>query len=363
MIQPNGNAILIDFGIAKEIIPAGSSSTDYAANPSFAPYEQVYKGSKANRQPSVDIYALAASFYYAVTGQKPTPSMERRLDNRPLTSPKEINPNLSDHLNTAITLGMALEKENRPQSMSDWLQQLELPPPPVEKKYRQEKVNPPQARNEPKVAEIKASVNPKPSENSLQKKLKDIPWGWLIGVFLVYGLIGYTLAVSSARWQVWAGAVAAAVAVAGAVVAAVALVAAGAVTGAWVAAISVAGVAAVAVAGAGARAVAVAVVVAWAVAELLLYRRESTNQFAPFLLFVFPGLIGGITFSLMSGNVLGGVVTGIGSMVIVFTQSHTTSELHEKNFTSFGIFLILAVTNLSGLASGWLLRFLLHSKG
>ena len=46
MIQPNGNAILIDFGIAKEIIPAGSSSTDYAANPSFAPYEQIYGGSK-----------------------------------------------------------------------------------------------------------------------------------------------------------------------------------------------------------------------------------------------------------------------------------------------------------------------------
>jgi serine/threonine-protein kinase len=277
--------------------------------------------------------------------------MERRLDNRPLTSPKEINPNLSDHLNTAITLGMALEKENRPQSMSDWLQQLELPPPPVEKKYRQEIVNPPQPRKEPKVAETKAPVNPKPSENSLQKKLKDIPWGWLIGVFLVYGLIGYTLAVSSARWQVWAGA--AAVAVAG--VWAVPWAVPWAVAVAWAGAVAVAGVAA--------GAVVVAWAVAWAVAELLLYRRESTNQFAPFLLFVFPGLIGGITFSLMSGNVLGGVVTGIGSMVIVFTQSHTTSELHEKNFTSFGIFLILAVTNLSGLASGWLLRFLLHSKG
>ncbi|MFM7884170.1 MAG: serine/threonine protein kinase, partial [Microcystis panniformis] len=235
MIQPNGNAILIDFGIAKEIIPAGSSSTDYAANPSFAPYEQVYKGSKANRQPSVDIYALAASFYYAVTGQKPTPSMERRLDNRPLTLPKEINPNLSDHLNKAITLGMALEKENRPQSMSDWLQQLELPPPPVEKKYRQEKVNPPQPRKEPKVAETKAPVNPKPSENSLQypfdsrllsrrislnpkpsdnslqKKLKALPWGWLICVFFVYGVIGYILAANSARWQAWAVPVAMAV--------------------------------------------------------------------------------------------------------------------------------------------------------
>jgi serine/threonine-protein kinase len=274
-----------------------------------------------------------------------------RRDNHPLTSPKEINPNLSDHLNTAITLGMALEKENRPQSMSDWLQQLELPPPPVEKKYRQEIVNPPQPRKEPKVAETKAPVNPKPSENSLQKKLKDIPWGWLIGVFLVYGLIGYTLAVSSARWQVWAGA--AAVAVAG--VWAVPWAVPWAVAVAWAGAVAVAGVAA--------GAVVVAWAVAWAVAELLLYRRESTNQFAPFLLFVFPGLIGGITFSLMSGNVLGGVVTGIGSMVIVFTQSHTTLELDRKNFTSFGIFLILAVTNLSGLASGWLLAFLLHSKG
>jgi serine/threonine-protein kinase len=373
MIQPNGNAILIDFGIAKEIIPAGSSSTDYAANPSFAPYEQVYKGSKANRQPSVDIYALAASFYYAVTGQKPTPSMERRLDNRPLTSPKEINPNLSDHLNKAITLGMALEKENRPQSMSDWLQQLELPPPPVEEKYRQEKVNPPQPRKEPKVAKTKASVNPKPSENSLQKKLKDIPWGWLIGVFLVYGLIGYTLAVSSARWQVWAGAVAAAVAGAAAVAWAAAVAVTWVATGAGVAAVAVAGAGAgvwavpwagaVVVAWAVAGAVAVAGVVAWAVAELLLYRRESTNQFAPFLLFVFPGLIGGITFSLMSGNVLGGVVTGIGSMVIVFTQCDTIYELEKKNFSPFNIFLILAVTNLSGLASGWLLAFLLHSKG
>jgi len=365
MIQPNGNAILIDFGIAKEIIPAGSS-TDYAANPSFAPYEQVYQGSKANRQPSVDIYALAASFYYAVTGQKPTPSMERRLDNRPLTSPKEINPNLSDHLNKAITLGMALEKENRPQSMSDWLQQLELPPPPVEKKYRQEIVNPPQPRKEPKVAETTAPVNPKPSENSLQKKLKALPRGWLIGVFLVvfgvflvYGVIGYTLAVSSARWQVWA--VAGVAAVPWAVTGAVAgfwPVWAGAV--AWVVA-AVAGFWAAAGVVAGVLAGVAAVVGLW---FLLFYRYwEKTNQFATVLFFVFPGLIGGITFSLMSGNVLGGVVTGIGSMVIVSTQFGTAFELDKKNFSSFAIFLILAVTNLSGLASGWLLAFLLHSKG
>jgi serine/threonine-protein kinase len=77
----------------------------------------------------------------------------------------------------------------------------------------------------------------------------------------------------------------------------------------------------------------------------------------------FPGLIGGITFSLTSGNFIEGIVTGIGSMVIVFTQVYIARELDQKNFSPFNIFLILAVTNLSGLASGWLLRFLLHSKG
>ncbi len=341
MIQPNGNAILIDFGIAKEIIPASSSSTNSGANLSFAPYEQIaehfqskdraLENITSNRKPSVDVYTLAATFYYAVTGQKPTPSMERRLYNRPLTLPKEIHPNLSDHLNTAITLGMALEKENRPQSMSDWLQQLELPPPPVEKKYRQEIVNPPQPRNEPKG--------------------KDFPWGWLMVVFLVYGLVGYTLAANSAPWQVWAAAVAG--------------------NGLWV--VVVAWVAVVFVVAAVAGFWAAAGVVAGVVAGLLVVgaiflKTDSLSQallsaLLGLFCMAFPGLIGGITFSLTSGNFIEGIVTGIGSMVIVFTQVYIARELDQKNFRSFAIFLILAVTNLSGLASGWLLAFLLHSKG
>jgi serine/threonine-protein kinase len=391
MIQPNGNAILIDFGIAKEIIPAGSSSTNSGANLSFAPYEQIVEHFQSqdralenitsNRKPSVDVYTLAATFYYAVTGQKPTPSMERRLDNRPLTSPKEINPNLSDHLNKAITLGMALEKENRPQSMSDWLQQLELPPPPVEEKYRQEKVNPPQPRKEPKVAETKAPVNPKPSENSLQKKLQALPWDWLIGVFLVYGLFGYGLAASSARWQVvawavvavaWAGALAWAVAGAGAwaVALALALAWAGALALLWASALAGYGSEGVVVAWV------VAGVVAGAVARAVFWLSEKTSIFDPWkdtawfhtlLFFVFPGLTGLIVFItnslILRYDFVEGIVFGIISIVILFIQVYTTINLDKKTFSHFNIFLILAVTNLSGLASGWLLGLLQHSKG
>ncbi|WP_430013959.1 serine/threonine protein kinase [Microcystis ichthyoblabe FBCC-A1114] len=378
MIQPNGNAILIDFGIAKEIIPAGSSSTNSGANLYFAPYEQIVEHFQSqdralenitsNRKPSVDVYTLAATFYYAVTGQKPTTSMERR-DNHPLTSPKEINPNLSDHLNTAITLGMALEKENRPQSMSDWLQQLELPPPPVPKQYRQEIVNPPQPRKEPKRAETKAPVNPKPSENSLQKKLQALPWDWLIGVFLVYGLFGYGLAASSARWQVVA--VAVAVAWAGALAWAVA----GAGAWAWAVALALAWAGALALlwastlAGYGSEGVVVAWVatgvVAGAVARAVFWLSEKTSIFDPWkdtawfhtlLSFVFPGLIGCITLSLIFRDNF--VVMGIMIIVILSIQVYTTINLDKKNFSHFNIFLILAVTNLSGLASGWLLGLL-----
>ncbi|UXE60192.1 MAG: serine/threonine protein kinase [Woronichinia naegeliana WA131] len=327
MIQPNGNAILIDFGIAKEIIPASSSSTDYAANPSFAPYEQIYKGSKANRQPSVDIYALAASFYYAVTGQKPTPSMERRLSNRPLKSPKEINPNLSEYISTAITLGMALEKENRPQSMSDWLQQLELPPPAVEPKYWQETINPPRSVNlqkELEAAKQKPKVNRRSAQNSIQEKLKDIPWGWLIGLFLVYGLSGYILGVNSAPWQ----ALAVVVAGSGAVAGNPNMDWAGSVA----AALSMTGV--------------IAGSVTFMMAEVHAIKAGTQAMF------------GTAGWARAGPLVMAGIAASVGTAV-----EGMAGEKLLKYFSRFHSFLILASTSLSGLGSGWLLGFLLHPKG
>ncbi len=314
MIQPNGNAILIDFGIAKEIIPAGSSSTNSGANLSFAPYEQIVEHFQSqdralenitsNRKPSVDVYTLAATFYYAVTGQKPTPSMERR-DNHPLTSPKEINPNLSDHLNKAITLGMALEKENRPQSMSDWLQQLELPPPPVEEKYRQEIVNPPQPRNEPKG--------------------KDFPWGLLIGVFLMYGVIGYSVWIFSTPWLLVLGTVFSAIAFA--------------VNFTWAVLCCFV----------------LTIVMSWALLVLVV-SIMSKGSFSFMWIRVF-AMIVVIPVSLIM------LIISFGVAFNVYENNYPYTNKLEKYFGGFYSFLIISGTNLSGLASGWLLGFLLHSKG
>ncbi|NEO30501.1 MAG: SUMF1/EgtB/PvdO family nonheme iron enzyme [Symploca sp. SIO3C6] len=125
MMRTPEEAVLIDFGIAKGINPKTSTQTDMAGNRSFAPYEQVGKGS---RQKTVDVYSLAASLYYAVTGECATGSLGRKMFDEELVPPSQLNPSISDRTNQAILKGMALEPQERPQSIQKWLNLLNITP-------------------------------------------------------------------------------------------------------------------------------------------------------------------------------------------------------------------------------------------
>ena len=106
--------MLIDFGIAAEIAPEVSTHA-HPIHPVFAPYEQ-YAGSG---EPTVDVYALTGSLYYAATGRAPVGGLERKLKGRRLISPKEHNPNLSDELDAIVRRGMALEPAERLHSIEE----------------------------------------------------------------------------------------------------------------------------------------------------------------------------------------------------------------------------------------------------
>ena len=116
MLRRDSEPILIDFGLAGDIAPASSFSKSWG-NESFAPYEQM-KGSK---EPTVDIYGLAATLYYMVTGEYPTTSWDRKYEQTNLIPPKQHQPHISEPLNQAILAGMALEAQERPQTMQAWL--------------------------------------------------------------------------------------------------------------------------------------------------------------------------------------------------------------------------------------------------
>ncbi|MEH2307879.1 serine/threonine protein kinase [Nostoc sp.] len=228
MLRKNGKAVLIDFGIAKEILP--NTSKDDRANKGFAPYEQMVRGS---REPTVDIYCLAATLYYAITGQRPTTSLARKIDDASLIPPKQIVPGISDQLNQAIIEGMALEAKDRPPSMQEWLKMLEvskaIPSPPSETVHIQEVV-PPKPKPESVVASLnefkqmearavvspKAKSEPSPSVEEVHgteatpgKQVTHIWWLWLAGSWVGYVLMGYFLGTSYAL--LWAGTVAGAV--------------------------------------------------------------------------------------------------------------------------------------------------------
>ena len=117
MLRNNGKAVLIDFGIAKDT-PPSSFSKDFG-NRAYVAYEQ-----RNTNHPTLDVYSLAASLYYAVTRKCPTSSLKRKLDNEELVPPQRYNLTISDQLNQAILKGMALEAKDRPQSVQQWLELL-----------------------------------------------------------------------------------------------------------------------------------------------------------------------------------------------------------------------------------------------
>ncbi len=120
MLRKNNlEAVLIDFGLAREFVQDEVQDHTNSRTESFAPIEQYERSAK--RGAYTDVYALAATLYYITTLQLPFPAQFRQQGVN-LIPPKQHNPNLSQRSNTAILKGMELLPENRPQSIPEWLE-------------------------------------------------------------------------------------------------------------------------------------------------------------------------------------------------------------------------------------------------
>ena len=109
--------ILIDFGLAREFDRKIIKTYTSLVSEGYAPIEQYLP--QAQQTPATDIYGLAATLYTLVTAQTPiAASLRNRL---PLDPPEQTRPELSERLSQAIMKGMALELEQRPRSIDEWL--------------------------------------------------------------------------------------------------------------------------------------------------------------------------------------------------------------------------------------------------
>lgn len=116
MLTPTGDVKILDLGAAKDLnINSGASSMQVAKS-GFSPLEQyVHRGSSG---PWTDVYAMAATIYYAITGTLPPNAIDRlSCDTLSWTEPKlELLPAAArDALQKALTV----QFKNRTQSMCE----------------------------------------------------------------------------------------------------------------------------------------------------------------------------------------------------------------------------------------------------
>ena len=116
-------AVLIDFGLALKfnrnpVANSGGLSHGYAS------LEQYQRNVIWDYY--TDVYAMAATLYFALTKTKPISAIER-AGAKKLASPQDINPAISEHLNQTIEKGMSLDPASRPQTVEQWFDFLQTP--------------------------------------------------------------------------------------------------------------------------------------------------------------------------------------------------------------------------------------------
>jgi len=111
-VTPEGNAMLVDFGIAKIYDPNLRTTVGArAVTPGYSPPEQYGQG---KTDPRSDIYALGATTYTMLTRCVPPDSVDVLSDNLPAPEPvNELNPSVSSDLSTAVEKAMQVKRENR----------------------------------------------------------------------------------------------------------------------------------------------------------------------------------------------------------------------------------------------------------
>ncbi len=128
ILRKDGTPVLIDFGSARGEIAAHSKTVSALVKPGYSPYEQ-YAETSRQQGPWTDIYALGATLYHAITGKRPSDSPSRMVKDELVGARESALSSYRQGFLKAIDHALALQVDERPQSIAEWRGALLAPDP------------------------------------------------------------------------------------------------------------------------------------------------------------------------------------------------------------------------------------------
>jgi serine/threonine protein kinase len=117
-VTPDGQAVLVDFGLAKIMEGAQVTSTGARAmTPGYSPPEQYGTARTDYRS---DIYSLGATLYAALTGVIPEDGLARMTGKARLTAIRELAPKINRRLAETIERALEIDSDDRYQTAEEF---------------------------------------------------------------------------------------------------------------------------------------------------------------------------------------------------------------------------------------------------
>ena len=114
----DGRPVLLDFGAARLVLADRTQNVTAVLKPQFAPIEQYAETQTMRQGPWTDLYALAGTCYFMLTGRAPLPATARVMSDEMEPLLRLLPPGCSPRLLQVLDWAMAVRPQDRPQSVA-----------------------------------------------------------------------------------------------------------------------------------------------------------------------------------------------------------------------------------------------------
>ena len=112
--------VLLDFGAARLVLGDRTQNVTAILKPQFAPIEQYAETQSMRQGPWTDLYALAGTCYFMLTGRAPLPATARVMSDELEPLARIAPPGCSPRLLQILDWAMAVRPQDRPQSVAEF---------------------------------------------------------------------------------------------------------------------------------------------------------------------------------------------------------------------------------------------------